>query len=95
MNEVCTGVLVRFFVDRSFGFITPDAGGSDVFTHKSDLKEDVPVGSRVTYKLATFRGRTKAVDVRRSVPTLNIGRVSDMPDTKAEKLTPGGAEWLR
>jgi cold shock CspA family protein/tetratricopeptide (TPR) repeat protein len=39
-----TGILKRFLPEKGFGFITPDAGGEDVFFHKTGLHPTVEPG---------------------------------------------------
>jgi CspA family cold shock protein len=48
-----TGVVARYDADRGFGFITPDAGGDDLFVHMSVLGGAEPLrkGERVRYKV--------------------------------------------
>jgi CspA family cold shock protein len=45
------GVVARYDADRGFGFITPDAGGADLFVHMSVLADAGPLhrGDRVRY----------------------------------------------
>jgi CspA family cold shock protein len=47
------GVVARYDADRGFGFITPDAGGADLFVHLSVLVGTEPLqkGERVRYKI--------------------------------------------
>ncbi|ODT99026.1 MAG: cold-shock protein [Pseudonocardia sp. SCN 72-86] len=47
------GVVARYDGDRGFGFITPDAGGDDLFTHVSVVKGSEPLqkGDRVRYAI--------------------------------------------
>ena len=47
------GVVARYDADRGFGFITPDAGGADLFVHMSVLGDPEPLrkGERVRYKI--------------------------------------------
>ncbi len=47
------GVVVRFDAERGFGFITPDAGGADLFVHVSVLRgtELLHPGDRVRYQV--------------------------------------------
>jgi CspA family cold shock protein len=47
------GVVARYDAERGFGFITPDAGGSDLFVHMSVLggAEPLQKGERVRYKV--------------------------------------------
>ena len=47
------GVVARFDGDRGFGFITPDAGGDDLFVHVSVVAGAAPLqkGDRVRYKV--------------------------------------------
>ncbi|MBI4944625.1 MAG: cold shock domain-containing protein, partial [Actinobacteria bacterium] len=45
------GVVARFDADRGFGFITPDAGGADLFVHVSVVTGAAPLeqGDRVRF----------------------------------------------
>ncbi len=45
------GVVARYDAERGFGFITPDAGGADLFVHMSVLVGSEPLhqGQRVRY----------------------------------------------
>lgn len=47
------GVVARYDAERGFGFITPDAGGADLFVHMSVLGGAEPLhsGERVRYKV--------------------------------------------
>lgn len=47
------GVVARYDADRGFGFITPDAGGDDLFVHVSVLRGDETLypGDRVRYQV--------------------------------------------
>jgi CspA family cold shock protein len=47
------GVVARYDAERGFGFITPDAGGADLFVHMSVLVSDEPLqkGERVRFKV--------------------------------------------
>lgn len=47
------GVVVRYDVERGFGFITPDTGGPDLFVHVSVLRgvEELYAGDRVRYQV--------------------------------------------
>nr|WP_311836339.1 cold shock domain-containing protein [Cellulomonas fimi] len=47
------GVVARFDPDRGFGFITPDAGGPDLFVHVSVVRngEVLEEGDRVRFKV--------------------------------------------
>jgi CspA family cold shock protein len=47
------GVVARFDAERGFGFITPDAGGADLFVHVSVVAGAAPLqhGERVRYSV--------------------------------------------
>jgi cold shock protein len=47
------GVVARYDADRGFGFITPDAGGDDLFVHTSGVRGAEPLrkGERVRYSV--------------------------------------------
>jgi cold shock protein len=62
-----SGTIKMFNDERGFGFITPDAGGPDVFFHISALREgdEVAKGTAVSFEVGTDpkSGKTKAVSV--------------------------------
>jgi CspA family cold shock protein len=47
------GTVARYDAERGFGFITPDAGGADLFVHVSVIQgvEDLEEGDRVRFKV--------------------------------------------
>lgn len=63
-----TGKIKRFFHDRGYGFIKPDAPGENVFIHINVLKQagisNIVDGDRVEYMIVDARnGKTQAGDV--------------------------------
>ena len=55
---------VKFFNDtKGFGIITPDAGGKDVFVHRSGTKEDLYEGDKVEYELEQTDRGPSAINV--------------------------------
>ena len=48
------GVVARYDAERGFGFITPDAGGADLFVHLSVLVDTEPL-ERMAKVIAAFR----------------------------------------
>lgn len=59
-----TGTVKWFSVAKKYGFITPDAGGKDVFVHMSALQKSAITsledGARVSYELTQEEGRPSA-----------------------------------
>lgn len=65
---MATGTVKWFNPTKGFGFIAPEQGGSDVFIHISSLERaglrTLNEGQRVSYELATEKGKTSAVNVK-------------------------------
>src|SRR5258708_39515470 len=64
-----TGALVKYFEDKGFGCIRPEAGGKDVFFHISRLTEgqatDLLPGAKILYEVGMDRtGKTAATSLR-------------------------------
>lgn len=54
---------VKFFnTDRGYGFIEPDAGGSDMFFHVSQIADGIKLreGDRVQFEIGESRGKPAA-----------------------------------
>lgn len=60
--------IVKFFnKQKGFGFITPDAGGKDVFVHMTNIEgnpDSLREGQKVEYTLANGRKGPEATEVR-------------------------------
>ena len=65
---MATGTVKWFNPAKGFGFIQPDQGGNDVFVHISALEgtglKTLNEGQRVSYELATQRGKTAAANIQ-------------------------------
>ena len=64
---MATGTVKWFSASKHYGFITPDAGGTDVFLHKSVLTASdlatIKDGTRVSFDLAQDGQRTLAANL--------------------------------
>ena len=62
------GTVKWFNPTKGFGFIQPDEGGADVFVHISAVERagmrQLNEGQRISYELATDKGRTSAVNLK-------------------------------
>jgi len=65
---MASGVVKWFNPMKGFGFIQPDQGGTDVFVHISALERagmnTLNEGQRVSYDVATEKGKTSAVNLK-------------------------------
>ncbi len=60
-----TGTVKFFNADKGFGFITPDAGGKDVFVHVNDLGgANLNEGTKVEFEIVEGRKGPQAGSVR-------------------------------
>jgi CspA family cold shock protein len=65
---MANGTVKWFNTTKGFGFIQPEQGGPDVFVHISALEKaglrDLREGQKVSYELATQKGKTSAVNLK-------------------------------
>lgn len=65
---MATGTVKWFNPTKGYGFIQPAEGGKDVFVHISAVEKSgmrtLTEGQKVSYELATERGKTAAVNLR-------------------------------
>lgn len=65
---MATGIVKWFNPNKGYGFIQPEDGSSDVFVHISSLERAginfLDEGQRVSYELATNKGKTSAVNLK-------------------------------
>ena len=63
-----TGTVKWFNIQKGFGFIQPDNGGSDAFVHISAVERaglgSLNEGQKVSYEVASERGREAAVNLK-------------------------------
>ena len=64
---MATGTVKWFNPTKGFGFIVPSDGSKDVFVHISAVERagmrSLSEGQKVSYELATERGKTAAVNL--------------------------------
>lgn len=65
-----TGTVKWFNSSKGYGFITPDAGGQDVFVHISALEKAgmrfLNENDKVSYDLVTEKGKTSAGNLKKA-----------------------------
>lgn len=65
---MATGTVKWFNPTKGYGFITPDAGGSDVFVHISAVQKsglpDLNEGQRISYEITTNKGKQAADNLK-------------------------------
>ncbi len=65
---MATGTVKWFNGTKGYGFIQPDAGGADVFVHISAVERaglrDLREGQKISYDLATEKGKTAAANLK-------------------------------
>lgn len=65
---MANGTVKWFDPKKGFGFIQPETGGPDAFVHISAVERagmtTLREGARVSYELATEKGKTSAVNLK-------------------------------
>lgn len=65
---MANGTVKWFNATKGYGFIAPEDGSSDVFIHVSALEKagihQLNDGQKISYELATNRGKTSAANVQ-------------------------------
>ncbi len=65
MGRMQTGTVKFFNADKGFGFITPDAGGKDVFVHANDSGgANLNEGTKVEFEVVQGKKGPQAGSVR-------------------------------
>ncbi len=66
-SVMATGTVKWFNATKGYGFIQPSDGGKDVFVHVSAVERaglnGLNEGQKVSYEVATERGRSAAVNL--------------------------------
>lgn len=66
-DKMSTGIVKWFNPVKGYGFLQPEDGGSDIFVHISAVEQagltSLSEGQRVSYEVATNRGKTSAVNL--------------------------------
>ncbi len=65
---MAVGTVKWFNTTKGYGFIAPEDGSNDVFVHINALEssglKQISEGQRVSFELASNRGKTSAVDLK-------------------------------
>ncbi|WP_460967443.1 cold-shock protein [Pedococcus soli] len=81
-SDGADGTVSWYDVDKGFGFITPESGGSDVFVHVRELAHglaELDEGDRVTYDVVVSDKGPQARDVRLARSSTSRGAPSTSP----------------
>ena len=65
--NMATGTVKWFSDEKGYGFIVPDAGGNDLFVHRTNLQEGVQMlqeGQKVEFEMGEGRKGPEAISVR-------------------------------
>ena len=63
-NIMKQGTVKFFNGEKGFGFITPEAGGQDVFVHSSGLIDEIRENDSVEFEVENGRKGLNAVNVK-------------------------------
>lgn len=67
-SDVANGIVKWFNPTKGYGFIQPEGGDKDVFVHITALEQaglrGLDEGQKVSYELATNKGKTSAVNLK-------------------------------
>ena len=65
---MANGTVKWFNTTKGYGFVQPEGGGADVFVHISAVEKaglrDLRENQKVSYELATQKGKTSAVNLK-------------------------------
>lgn len=65
---MANGTVKWFNPTKGYGFVQPEAGGSDVFVHISAVERaglrELREGQKVSYDLTTEKGKTSATNLK-------------------------------
>lgn len=64
VNTMQEGTVKFFNETKGFGFITPAAGGQDIFVHVSGLIDEIRENSKVSYEVQNGQKGLNAVNVK-------------------------------